>query len=248
MRAIGYALLMLGRFLEVSVQAHNALESLEFYQLLGFSPAEVGETWSHPYGVVTDGRIFIGLHQYEFASPSLTFVKPDLWRQMDALEALGVEFAFRKLGDDVFNEAGFHDPNGVMVTMIEARTFSPPARDPGEVSACGYFVEFGIPCTDTDGSKRFWERLGFVAMEQVDRPFKRVELTSDFLDIGLYGTRELRRPVLTFIDPDMPARIARIHKLGIEASPRLPPALDPETSAMFIAPEGTPLLLITGEV
>lgn len=238
---------MLGRFLEVSVQAHNALESLEFYQRLGFSAAQVGETWSHPYAVVTDGRIFIGLHQYEFDSPSLTFVKPDLWRQIEALETLGVEFAFRKLGDNVFNEAGFRDPNGVMVTMIEARTFSPPAREPAEVSACGYFVEFGIPCTDTDASKRFWEQLGFVAVDEVERPFKRVELTSDFLNLGLYGTRELRRPVLTFIDPDMPARIARIRKLGIESSPRLPPALDPETTAMLIAPEGTPLLLITGE-
>lgn len=238
---------MLGRFLEVSVQTHNALESLEFYQRLGFSSAEVGETWSHPYAVVTDGRIFIGLHQYEFDSPSLTFVKPDLWRQLEVLEGFGIEFAFRKLGDNVFNEAGFHDPNGLMVTLLEARTFSPPAREPAEVSACGYFAEFGVPCADTEASRRFWEQLGFVAVEERAEPFRRVELTSDFLDLGLYATRELRRPVLTFIDPDMPRRIARIHRLGIEPSPRLPPSLDPETTAMFVAPEGTPLLLVTGE-
>ncbi len=239
---------MLGRFLEVSVHAPNALESLEFYQRLGFSSAEVGETWSHPYGVVTDGRLCIGLHQYEFDSPSLTFVKPDLWRNLEEFEALGVEFAFRKLGDNVFNEAGFLDPNRLMVTLIEARTFSPPARDPGEVSACGYFAEFGIPCADPDGSKRFWEQLGFVAVEEFAEPFRRVALTSDFLDLGLYATRDLHRPVLTFVDPDMPARIARIARQGIEPSPRLPPSFDPHTTAMFVAPEGTPLLLITGEV
>ena len=238
---------MLGRFLEVSVHAPNALESLEFYQKLGFSPAEVGETWSHPYGVVTDGRLFIGLHQYEFPSPSLTFVKPDLYRHLEPLEALGIEFAFRKLGDNVFNEAGFRDPSGVMVTLLEARTFSPPARDPAEVSVCGYFSEFGVPTADPQACKEFWEKLGFVAVEEFEEPFRRIALTSDFLDLGFYETRELRRPVLTFVDADMPARIAKIMRLGLEPSPRLPPSLDAQTSALLVAPEGTPLLLLTGD-
>lgn len=238
---------MLGRFLEVSVHAPNALESLEFYQKLGFSSAEVGETWSHPYGVVTDGRLAIGLHQYDFPSPSLTFVKPDLYRHLEPLEALGIEFVFRKLGDNVFNEAGFRDPNGLMVTLLEARTFSPPARDPAEVSACGYFSEFGVPSASADAAKRFWEQLGFVAVEEFQDPFRRIALTSDFLDLGLYETRDLRRPVLTFVDADMPARIARIMRLGLEPSPRLPPCFDAQSSAMFVAPEGTPLLLLTGD-
>lgn len=238
---------MLGRFLEVSVQTPNALESLEFYQRLGFSPAQVGETWSHPYGVVTDGRLCVGLHQYEFDSPALTFVKPELRRHLPALEALGIEFEFRKLGDNVFNEAGFHDPDKLMITLIEARTFSPPAREPAEVSMCGYFAEFGIPASDPDRSRHFWERLGFVAVEDHAEPFRRLSLTSDFLDLGLYGTRELRRPLLTFVDPEMPARIARIQKLGIEPSPRLPPMFDRDATALFVAPEGTQLLLITGE-
>lgn len=237
----------LGRFLEVSVHAPSVLESLEFYQKLGFSQAEVGETWTHPYGVVTDGRLCIGLHQYEFDSPALTFVKPDLWRHLEELEGLGVDFAFRKLGDNVFNEAGFYDPNRQMVTLIEARTFSPPARGPSETSWCGYFSEFGIPSRDLETSRQFWERLGFVAAGENGQPFPRLTLTSDFVDLGLYATHELRRPVLTFIDPETPSRIARIAKLGIEPSPRLPPVFDPRTTAMYLAPEGTPLLLITGE-
>jgi len=239
---------MLGRFLEVSVHAPNALESLEFYQRLGFSSAEVGETWTHPYGVVTDGRLAIGLHQYEFASPSLTFVKPDLFRHLAEFEALGIDFEFRKLGDNVFNEAGFRDPDGTMITLIEARTFSPPARDPGEVSMCGYFTEFGIPSRDPDHSKAFWEQFGFIAVEEHAEPFRRISLTSDFLDVGLFETGDIKRPVLTFVDPEMPARIARILKSGIEPSPRLPRSFDAESTALFIAPEGTPLLLITGDL
>lgn len=238
---------MLGRFLEISVHAPNVLESLEFYQKLGFTQAQVGEAWAHPYAVVSDGRLFIGLHQYEFDSPSLTFVKPDLSRYIDALESLGIEFAFRKLGGDVFNEAGFHDPDRLMVTLLEARTFSPPTRPPGESSSCGYFNEIGIPARNPDDSKNFWERLGFVATDEQSEPFRHISLTSDSLDLGLYASRELRKPVLSFIDPEMPSRLSHIDKLGIERSQHLPAAFDPESMAMLVAPEGTTLLLMTGD-
>ena len=238
---------MLGRFLEIRVQTPNALESLEFYQKLGFVPAQVGEAWSHPYAVVTDGRLFIGLHQQEFESPSLTFVKPDLLNHLEELEAQGIEFEYRKLGEDVFNEAGFRDPDGLPVTLVEARTFSPPVRAPGETSWCGYFTEFGIPTRDPDRSKEFWERLGFAAVSESDQPFRRIALTSDFVDLGLYATRDLRKPVLTFSDPEMPVRLAQLEKLGVERSPSLPPAFNPDTTAMLVAPEGTVLLLLTEE-
>lgn len=239
---------MLGRFLEISVHAPSVLESLEFYQKLGFTQAEVGEAWAHPYAVVTDGRLCIGLHEYEFDSPSLTFVKPDLWRHIDAFETLGIEFAFRRLGSDVFNEAGFRDPDGVMITLLEARTFSPPSREPGETSWCGYFSEIGIPTRDPDRSKAFWEQLGFIATDEQQEPFRRISLTSDFLDLGLYTTRELRKPVLTFVDSEMPSRISHIENLGIERSRRLPAAFDPVQAALLVAPEGTQLLLMTGEI
>jgi catechol 2,3-dioxygenase-like lactoylglutathione lyase family enzyme len=238
---------MLGRFLEISICAPSVLESLEFYQKLGFTQAEVGEAWPHPYAVVTDGRLFIGLHQHDVDSPSLTFVKPDLVHHLEKLEALGIEFDSRRLGEDVFNEATFRDPSGLRVTLIEARTFSPPSRGVAETSWCGYFTELGIPTRDADRAKDFWEPLGFVAVAESDDPFRRVSLTSDHLDLGLYATRELRQPVLTFSDGEMSARIEQIAKLGLEPSPRLPPAFDPHTTAMLIAPEGTTLLLMTEE-
>lgn len=53
---------MLGRFLEISVRTPVIQQSLEFYQALGFEQALVSETWPYPYAVVTDGRLFIGLH------------------------------------------------------------------------------------------------------------------------------------------------------------------------------------------
>ena len=87
---------MLGRFLEVSIHTPDVPASLEFYESLGFVQAAVGDTWSHAYAVVTDGRLHVGLHGHEFDSPALTWVRPDLAGRATALVSLGIEFAFAK--------------------------------------------------------------------------------------------------------------------------------------------------------
>ena len=69
-------LMPLGRFLEVSLAATDVAESLAFYESLGFVQASVGETWPHPYAVVTDGRLSLGLHGLDFDSPLPTWVAP----------------------------------------------------------------------------------------------------------------------------------------------------------------------------
>jgi hypothetical protein len=100
---------VLGRFLEWSIPTPDIRASMDFYARLGFSETEVGEAWSHPYAVMTDGRLCLGLHQQADFPSSLTFVKPDLLAHLGQLDALGLEFEIRRLGNDVFNEVGWHD-------------------------------------------------------------------------------------------------------------------------------------------
>ena len=235
---------MLGRFLEVSVHAPDVQASLEFYESLGFVQAPVGDTWSHPCAVLTDGRLYLGLHGFEFESPSLTWVHPGLAKHAPALEALGLEFAFAKLGEEALHELGFVDPSGQMITLIEARTFSPPALDPGLASNLGYFEEFGLPTTDLDRSRAFWDALGFVAFDPVRAPFAKVVASHRDLNVGLYDT-DLRRPVLTFSDPAMPERIAELREKGHRFADRLPRGMNSRENALLEAPEGTWLLLTT---
>ena len=73
----------LGRFLEISLAANDVAESLAFYEALGFVQAVVGEAWPHPYAVVTDGRISLGLHGLDFESPLPTWVAP--WKSSTAV-------------------------------------------------------------------------------------------------------------------------------------------------------------------
>jgi catechol 2,3-dioxygenase-like lactoylglutathione lyase family enzyme len=234
---------VLGRFLEFSLATPDIQASLDFYTRLGFSQAEVGEAWSHPYAVVTDGRICLGLHQEAIPAPSITFVKPDLLKHLDTLEKHGLKFEFRRLGNDVFNEVGWFDPSGQLIRLIEARTFSPSKRVGTDTSKCGYFLEIALPTPVLDVSKAYWEEFGFVGIEENDDPLPHVSCTSDFVDLGLYDPAHLRRSTLRFEAGDVGGTLARIAEIGILPAGEIPQPLRAMPAAVLIAPEGTPLLL-----
>ena len=235
---------MLGRFLEISVYAPEILESLAFYEALGFQQVATNETWSHPYAVVTDGRLFLGLHQQVSKSPTLTFVQSDLAKHASEFRKLGIVFDHEHLSSDSFNELSFHDPNGQHIRLLEARTFSPPDIDATFSSSCGYFVEYGMPVREFNATRQYWEQLGFIAMEEQAEPFSRVSLTSDLINLGLHRSRALRQPLLVFEDDEMRERLTHLKERGIELSDEMPDSLDEHSNAVLIAPEGTRLLLM----
>lgn len=235
---------MLGRFLEVSIPVTDILASIEFYEQLGFTQAATGESWPHPYAVLGDGRLFLGLHQAALAGITLTFVQPDLAEHVARLRAQGLALAAEHLGSDSFNQVSFADPTGQHVMLIEARTFSPPPADATRESVCGYFTEIGLPVRGFEPMVAYWEALGFVGLDAAEQPFPRRTLTSERLNIGLYRTRALRHAVLAFEDTDMKLRLALLQQRGIALADEMPDTLDAAENAVLIAPEGTRLLLM----
>ena len=238
---------MLGRFLEVTLHTPDIQESLRFYEKLGFVQATVGETWAHPYAVVTDGRLFLGLHGRDCPPIALTYVHPNLVQQVARLQAKGIEFNETHFDNESFHEASFADPHGLRINLLEARTFSPPAIDANHVSTCGYFTELGIPVRDFLIGREFWESVGFVGMDAEMEPFAHLSLTSDYFNIGLYKSRAFRQPVLAFEDSDMAERLARLREKKFPLSDEMPDSLDAKSNAVLIAPEGTRLLLLSAD-
>lgn len=234
---------MLGRFLEYSVPTADIRASLDFYLKLGFSPAAVGETWAHPYAVLTDGRIHLGLHGVAEGEPMLTFVKPELLRHFGALERAGVEFDVRRLGNDIFNELGWIDPAGHRIRMLEARTFNPIERAATQVSICGYFQEIALPCSALQAAKEYWENLGFVGMDELESALPHIACTSDSIDLGLYEPAHLPAPTLIFDAGDLGATLMRLGEEGL-APEKEPRWLRGVSAAKLTAPEGTPILLM----
>ena len=237
---------MIGRFLEISVQTPDIQESMAFYTGLGFALAHPGETWSHPYTVMTDGRLFIGLHQYEFQSPSLTYVRTELAEHLTLLEKHDIRFSFVKIGDEQFNEAGFCDPDGQIVTLLEARTFSPPLLEHEDFSFFGRFTQYTMPVSNVERAIAFWEPLGFVLTSQGKNPFPWAIITSDFLNLAFYKCDEMTRPAITFTEPDMDQRIQWLEAKEYEIRKTFPGAEPSDEQAVLRSPEGLDIHLMTG--
>jgi catechol 2,3-dioxygenase-like lactoylglutathione lyase family enzyme len=235
------------RFLEFSVLAPEIQASLDFYGKLGFSEAEVGEAWTHPYAVVTDGRICLGLHQQSAFAPSMTFVMPDLLQHLDGFEQRVRQFEFRRLGNDVFNEIGWLDPSGHLIRLVEARTFSPSKRKAADESLCGYFREIGLPTSSQDTAKAHWEQFGFVGIDEPEAMLPHISCTSDTIDIGLYEPAQLKAPTLIFEVDDFDGTLARIDASGIKPDGRLPGQFRRIPAALLTAPEGTSILIAAAQ-
>lgn len=230
---------LLGRFLEISVHAPDVPASLEFYRSLGLTDAVTGDIWDHAYAVVTDGQVALGLHAYEFPSPALTWVCPGIPGAAAAIEATGIELEFLKTGEERFNELGFVDPDGQIVTLLEARTFSPPS---GRVPppAAGFFRECRWPVRVPRETVDFWERLGFVATAQDQ---DSAALTADGIAITGYTSRRRDPVTLVFEVLDLTAAAAALE--GRRLSPILSrDPLDGGPALELIAPEGTPVLIV----
>ena len=233
---------MLGKFLEISIHAPDIKASYEFYQGLGFRSVDVGEIWSHPYAVVSDGTIFLGLHAYRFDSPALTFVRPDLGAYSRALKRLGIRTEFEKLSNDEFNELGFLDPTGQMITLLEARTFSPPSFDAFGFSLCGDFMEFSRATAAISSVQSFWEALGLLPGWQGEQPHPWVRLIRDDINLGFHLTGNIK-PGLTFFAEDMATRIEYLEASGYAIARSAPVP----GGVTVTAPEGTPLYMYAGQ-
>jgi catechol 2,3-dioxygenase-like lactoylglutathione lyase family enzyme len=222
-----------GRFLEVSVPARDVLASLAFYRGLGFAELLTGDIRPWHYAVVTDGRIAIGLHGAGFDEPALSFVRPNLARQVAALEAAGRDFELRRLGADEFHEAALRTPDGWLIRMMEARTWSPGAAG-GAPPLVGTCTEVTLACADPAATGGFFEAAGFLPAAEPDGDALRLEAPG--LTLGLRRAPPQPAATLRFRAGD---RARALQALGDRG---LAPAHSGEGHVLR-APEGTRLVI-----
>ncbi len=196
------------RFLEIALASENMLASLAFYRALGFEELATNDPHEYPYAVISDGRICVGLHGGEVESPVLSFVAPGLAESVRQNPPQGFRPVFTRFGDEDFHRAGFVDPDGHAITLLEARTFSPPETRVEDASLLGYFEGVSLPCGDLTAAAARWESLGFVALADPQQTNDALTLTSEALNIMLEPRADPREPSLVFSGSEHEARIS----------------------------------------
>jgi len=183
-----------GRFLELSMPVLDIRKSLEWYRLLGFQECAVGDIYDYHYAVVTDGRVFIGLHSAGIEDICLTFVRPELSLHFKELQALGLDVSDIYRGDECFHQLILHDPAGLQVRLIEARTFSPSVEDRAPLT--GQIRNLGISARYPDEARDFWQHGGFSAHDDDES----IELLTPGMTLRLHAGTSA--PQLNFLCPD----------------------------------------------
>ncbi len=227
----------LGHFLEFSVRTPDIIESLHFYKTLGFSELDIGDVWTHKYTVVSDGELNIGLHDRAFDAPAITFVHPDLARHARSMTDHGFDFEFLKLDEDVFNELGFADRDGHMVTMVEARTFN-ASEEAEQDSFCGSWFELTLPVRDALRAAQFWAPIAPHLLEMREEPTTHMRFGADGVPLGLSESIAVKGPSLCFKCDD------RHGLMGLLEQNNIPFEKFPGFEGAFVAiraPEGTTL-------
>ena len=204
---------MLETFLEIGIETEDIAGAFEELQSLGFSFVNAGDIREHGYAVVSDGDICIALHESDLTGPWLSFVRPNLESYVRALRRQSIELETARLGQDEFHEVEFRDPNEQLVTLVEARTFSPATGEDIAASACGSFLEFSIATGSIEDSTRFWHGLGFETVAEGTEPHPWRRIRGAGLAIGLHES-VLFRPGLTFTADQIGARIDFLRAKG----------------------------------
>jgi predicted enzyme related to lactoylglutathione lyase len=194
--------LSLGRFHEISVSTDDLDESLQFYELMGFGANRVESVWPHPYAVVSLGNLVVGLHEYRFPSPSITYVHPDITNALESFRDAGAVIAFAKTEPGQFKEFGFRDPAGHMVTLLEKATHGIDALAPSSGSrTLGQFLGFSLPSAAPEISSGFWRALGAtpLTIPSIDaRHWPAALFDAAGLTIGMHDESWLDKSALVF--------------------------------------------------
>ena len=228
-----------GQFLEFSIPTHDVQESLNFYRELGFSELRVGDIRNYHYGVVSDGRIAIGLHAGGIEEPALSFVKSDVVAYFQRVTAKGGELFLSRLGSEDFHEIGMHTPDGHSLIIMEARTFSQAHLSELSLPIMGHCVEISLGCHDLDNETRYWTDAGFIANGSTDDdiPDDTIELLTPGLRLGLRTDLPGGRTALRFAPDNFDHALERLERLHV-------PVRRVGEVYRVTAPEGTHLNLV----
>ena len=226
-----------GRYLELSVRTPDILDSLGFYQSLGFSELENGDVWSHKYAVVSDGVLCIGLHDLEFDSPAITFVHEDLARSARRMTDSGFDFTKLRLDEDVFNQLELKDRDRHAVSMLEARTFTGGDEFDND-SLFGTWFELTLPVRDAVRAAVFWGSVATSVISVREEPTTHMRFDVGGAPVGLSESIALKTPSLCFRCHDRDTLMRRIELEHLRH------ATFPGFEGAFVgveAPEGTML-------
>jgi predicted enzyme related to lactoylglutathione lyase len=206
-----------------------------FYEKLGFVAVEEGGE-PVPYVVMSDGVIHLRLDECEFASPRLDYYTSDAPRQVQRLEALGIQISTEKACARKVNVTNFIDPNGQQLALIQ-RDHAPVAEPRKPNSLLGNFGVFSIHTANRDESVEWYRKLGFEA-KKFEKPWPWAILSDGRMTIGLHQSDEFAKTTIAYFSKDSAERIEKLRGMGFKLTNEQKNSAGKVANAALAGPEG----------
>ncbi|MBT8141409.1 MAG: hypothetical protein HKN88_00350 [Gammaproteobacteria bacterium] len=206
------------RFLELSVPAANVLNSLTFFQQLGFTSIHTNDIWNYPYGVISDGRCFIGLHdanhyQVTGEHPRLSFVHEHVAPLLNGLQDSDFSVLHAETDEDRFQHASLKGIDNIPLHIMAARSFSPPSGHQRKDSLLGYFRGVVLLTANLHKAEKFWNDVGLLVMPIEEEQCLMV--SSNRLNMLLLEKNASDQCGLLFEHPQPESLFAQFARFGI---------------------------------
>ena len=229
----------LGHAFEITVHVEDLNKATGFYEKLGFRQLNGGPA-TDPAVRLSDGVIVLAVEPSGQRRSTLTYFTEALDEKISGLEALGIEVARRQAGRE---EAVFKDPSGQEVRLVQASEAAAARTEGSPFSKCGQFGELSLETDDIEGSKAFWEKLGFGPTQWSPQASAQwASLTDGLLMLGLYETGHcphvFESPAITYFNEDAVERNQLVKTAGVEFLQELDGG-----QGVVAAPEGQHLFL-----
>lgn len=229
----------LGNYVAIELASEHRAAMAAFFDQLGFVTLDEA--------TFTDGCVNVHLVSGAAGWPVLHYQGSDV----TSIKGLFKRKSPKAQDEPTAKGGQFRDPNGLQVRIhADASPHPMPEGTPTQRQArslCGTLGEFTVPTKDLAASMMFWTKLGFEALHMAQIPYHYAIISDGHLVLGLHQNDQ-PQPALTYFEPDMPERIAKIAALNITVHDLTPQEGQATQNAMIVAPNGQPIFLFTGAV
>ena len=250
--------MILGDSSAITITTAKLLDSLTFYERIGFLKIDEGNQ-PVPWILVSDGSVLIRIKKEKEVFFGITYFTTSLKEKREFL--INNDISITKefvLGKDT-NIILFHSDNGFPIRINEKDTadmyqptmhsklslpnghFKIPGKYPNK--KCGVFGEFSYPVKDLYKSIKFWESIGYELYSITEKPYLRAIITDRMNIVGLHQTREFNIPSLAYYAIDMPDRIEQLRREGVEIFKELSIKDNRVVSAIIRSPDNVQIAL-----
>jgi len=232
----------IGETARLHIMTIDLLASLDFYTKLGFQ--RVNESANHGSPIlISDGMITLEVERGGAECPSeLVYFTTHFNETFTGLERAGVMPEGVRSG-----ERRFCEPGGMPVRVKSANTRKMYKPEGKPRSLCGRFYELSIEVEEVDEAVAFWQPLGFEVEHYASSHATFATLGDGVIRLGVYKRgscrHKFKNPSLTYFEPDMGERIAKLKTRGVVFLEELPDANGKVENAIAEAPDGQYLFL-----